>query len=401
MNENESKTFQYIKLENEKNRYFCLQQHLWVVVWILFFKQNILRPVIRTNSTTSSFRAGVGWLRRQYGILTKNIAILIRFALYHYQLRGTHLVLELPCYGQFCVPVHQGWKIFDLRKEVVIKIFDHDVPAAVILGEVERLGYIAKIDFAPSIRRWNVEKRWYEEDYLNGSLDSSHKPMDSEALLTKFHDDVVHKLNALILFQEPKATNAVLYGTNIAKILESSRLSRQDSTVGELKRIQYFVDSIVARLKIEEDCPILLVFAHGDFVPANMLNTPHGMKMIDWEGAGYRSALFDFYSYFFYRSTSRNISVSTLILEVQKALPLFMAELAKKAQDVSESIRRMESVYRWIFYIEMLCRLIEREMSDKNLNVLYYISRYLEAFNGYEEILDTCRSSALSSRNPD
>lgn len=398
MKKNQSKTFQYIKLENEGNRYFCMQQPLWVVIWILFFKQNILRPVIRSHSTTPSCRLGVSWFRTQYGILRKNIAIIIRFAFYHDQSQSTRSALELPCYGHFCVPVHQGMKIFDLRKEVVIKVFDQDVPAAVIQAEVERLEHISKIDFAPSIRRWNVEKRWYEEDYLNGTLDSSHKPMDSETLLTKFHDDVVHKLNALILFQEPKATNAVIYGTNIAKILESSPLSRQESTVEELKRITRFVDSIFARLKFEEDCPILLVFAHGDFVPANMLNTPQGMKMIDWEGCGYRSALFDFYSYFFYRSTSRNIPVSTLMTEVQKALPHFILELAKKAQDVSQSIRCLENVYRWTFYIEMLCRLIERKMSDKNLNVLYYISRYLDAFTRYEEMF--AGHFASSSRIP-
>lgn len=388
MNENQSKTFQFIKIENEGNRYFCVQQNFGVVAWILFCKHDIFRPIIRTHPTQFSLKSSVGWLRKQYGALRKNAGILLRFARCRYQLRDAYSVRELPCYGQLCAPVYQGHKIFDLRREVVIKVFDSDVPGSVILGEIDQLQHISNIEFAPSIRKWNVEERWYEEEYLNGVLDSSYKPMDSEALLTKFHNEVVHQLQAVMLFQEPKVTNAVTYVTALINNTNVTRFSKQNSTSGEGRRVTSFIESMVAHLGCEGDCHIFRVFSHGDFVPANMLNTPHGMKMIDWEGAGYRSALFDFYSYFFYRSASRNIPVSTMIVEVQKALPLFIAEVAKTAQDVSRSIRGMEKVYRWTFYLEMLCRLIERERSDKNLNVLNSISRYLEAFNDYEEMLE-------------
>ena len=52
-------------------------------------------------------------------------------------------------------------------------------------------------------------------------------------------------------------------------------------------------------LRGEENRPVFLVLTHGDFCPANMVNTPHGIKIIDWEGVGNRSVLFDVYSYFF------------------------------------------------------------------------------------------------------
>ena len=293
----------------------------------------------------------------------------------------------MPCFGELCLPVHQGYKVFDFRRRAVMKVFDPDVDPSVIGNEIELLKGISRIEFASSIEKWNIEERWYEEELFTGSLDSSYTPMDSETVLTKFHDEVVHQLKALILFQKPKVTNVVMYMTDLKKRINASRLARQEYTGQEFRGISHFMDSMGTQPEIEEDYPLFLVFAHGDFVPANMLNTPHGMRMIDWEGAGYRSGLFDFYSYFFYRSACRNIPVNTLMSEVEKALPLFLTEVAQNAQDVSLSVGHAERVYRRTFYIEMLCRLIEREASDTNLNILHFISRYLEAFTRYEELL--------------
>jgi len=81
--------------------------------------------------------------------------------------------------------------------------------------------------------------------------------------------------------------------------LEQSRLAKQDLSSKDFTTIKSFIDMIVERLRVEGNCPVFLVFTHGDFCPANMLNTQQGIKVIDWEGAGTRSVLFDVYSYFF------------------------------------------------------------------------------------------------------
>ncbi len=38
---------------------------------------------------------------------------------------------------------------------------------------------------------------------------------------------------------------------------------------------------------------VYIVFTHGDMVPANILDTKNGIKIIDWESTSYRSVLFD------------------------------------------------------------------------------------------------------------
>ena len=117
-----------------------------------------------------------------------------------------------------------------------------------------------------------------------------------------------------------------------------------------------------------------------------MLNTRQGIKIIDWEGAGCRSALFDFYSYFFYRPVCRNVPVETVALEIKEALPKFLSRLAEQDPDISNSLMHLEDSYRWIYYIEQICQEVEREMTDTNLDILDFILRYINAFILFEEI---------------
>ena len=379
--------FQYIKIENKDRRFFCLQQNPAVLAWILFFKKGTLRPIVKPDPTKPSLRLVIRWLRNNYRLFRRNLIFLVIFARYKYQLRRLDSVIELPIYGQLCVPVHKGYKIFDLRRGVVAKVFNQDVNTASILSEIEQLKKTSQIDFAPSIRRWNVAERWYEEDYVSGSLDDPYIPLDSRTVLKRFCHDLVPHINSLILSQPPITRNAVEYIHEIMEGLKVSRLSRQASSVREFNKIKSFLDSMVEHLCIEGNYPVQLVFTHGDFCPANMLNTRYGIMIIDWEGATYQSALFDFYSYFFYRSVCKKVPVDTLVSEINEALPFFISKLTRKAPDISNSLIRLEKVYRWIYYIEYVCHDVEREMTDENLNILGFILQEIETFNQYEEIL--------------
>ena len=387
MNLDKSRRFHYIKLANEDRRYFCLQQNVAVLAWILFFKNNILRSIIRSESKKLSLRLVIRWLQKKYRFFRRNLIFLIRFARYKYKFRRIDSVVTLPSYGQICVAVHKGYKIFDFRRGVVAKVFDHDVNMFSIFSEIDGLKKVSPFDFAPSLKRWNAAERWYEEDYVSGSLDSSYKPLDSATLLQRFSLDLVQHINSLILFQQPIIKNSLKYVREIIKNLEDNRLSKQDLTLKDFNTIKTFIDLIVERLRVEGNCPVFLVFTHGDFCPANMLNTRHGIKIIDWEGAGNRSVLFDVYSYFFYRPVNRKVPLAIMASELNEALPIFISNLDEKAPHISSSLLQRKNVYRWIFYIEQICKEVERVATDKNLNILDEIFRSMEAFACYENTL--------------
>ncbi len=383
-----SRKFEYIKLEKNGGRYFCLQQKLPVLAWMLFFKKDTLLPICRSESKRLSLRLLIGSFRGKYRLLRKNLIFLIIFARYKYQLRRIDSVLHLPFYGQICVPVHKGYKIFDIRRGVVVKVFDSDVATSAINKEIEQLKKISKIDFAPSLKSWNIEERWFEESFYSGSLDSSHNPMDSETVLTKFCQKLVPYIHTLMLFQPPRSIKALEHVEKTLEILEVSRSSRKEPKFEEFKKIENFLESIVDRLRTEGNCSVFLTMTHGDFCPANMLNTRCGMKVIDWEGVEDRSVLFDLYSYFFYRPVSRKVPVAIVASEINDALPFFLSSVSKKAPEIFDSLSKLGRVYRLVYYVEHISKEVEREMTDKNLNMMESILGYIDVFNSYEDILE-------------
>ena len=365
-----------------------MKQNPLMLLWLLYFKKDTLNLILAPWAQRKSAGWGWGYIRYCYHFFINNLKTVIFFVRRQRKLQPNDSIVHLPLYGQLCIPVHRGYKIFDLRKGVVAKVFDLDVKTSSILTEIEGLKKVSSIDFAPSLKKWNIEERWYEEDYVSStSNESSHKLLDSAIFLKKFHQEIVPRLESLILMQKPMTNNSIEYINEIMEMIEVSGLSRRESTVREFNKIQSFLDSVLRRLRVEGNCDVQLVFTHGDFCPANMLNTRHGIRIIDWEGTKYRSALFDFYSYFFYRPVSMKIPVPQLVAEINEALPIVIASLAKKTPTIANSLRQFEKVYLWIYFIEEICQEVEREMTDKNLPMVEEILQYIETFNYYEKVM--------------
>ena len=384
-----ARTNQYIRLENTGGRYYHLQQSPIILFWILFFKKDPLRTTTWQESSSFSIRSFIGGIRHRCRIFRKRVYILIKFIEYKYQLRTRGKVVSLPFSGQICLQVHNGFKVFDLRNGVVIKAFDSDVESPAIEKEVNMLRNISAIPFAPSIRRWNVEEKWYEEGYADGAMDTLLKPLDSQNLLRKFQRQLIPRLKSIVLFQEPKEVNAAEYSKELVLNLYDKVFKRGDLRKGESKNIHTFIWAIGEKLQNEGPYLVQLVFTHGDFCPANMLSVKGGLFVVDWESATYRSALFDFYSYFFHRPAIRGIPIVNVVYEIQKGLPMLITSLKQQIPGVSESILKMEKIYRWLFYLELISRLAERELNDKKLDIYSYVVSYINAFEKYEKVVRT------------
>lgn len=356
-----------------------------MLFWLLFLKKNTLR-----SANIKGFKKwSIRWIKseiREYYYFPRTIFKLISFVKYKFRLQNIDSLVELPFYGQVCVLVNKGYKIFDLRRGVAIKVYRNDVDIPTITKELECLKNGSLFDFAPSIRRMNIKERWYEEDYIGGSLDYSDNPRDSKTLLKKFYKDIVPCLESLILCQFPITKNTIDYVHEIKNILVAGNLLRKDLDEKKRDKILSFIYSMDERVRSEGNLPIFLVLTHGDFCPANMLNTRHGLKVIDWESATFRSALFDFYSYFFFRPLHQKLPLDKLSPEINMALSFYLSKLDLIAADISASLKSFEKIYRWFYYMERVYMLIERERYDTKLNTMNIILRYIEVFNSYEEI---------------
>ncbi len=149
------KYYKYVKIDS--GLYLCLQQNLGVLPWLIYLKGNTLGlSPKRLPEALKTARRFLGWGKR-----------LARYAL---PFRNEQLRLELPFRGHLCLEVHRGYKVFDLSRDTVVKIFKPEVDPSSVVTEMQRARTISLYDFAPHVRRWNVEERWYEEDYVNGIL---------------------------------------------------------------------------------------------------------------------------------------------------------------------------------------------------------------------------------------
>ena len=357
-----SAQYQYVKINTP---YYCLQQNPVVLAWLLCFKNESLR--------LRSLRLG-----KKQGISA--VKTLVQYQL-HWQ--SSDSVLELPVYGNLCLPVHRGYRVFDFRRKAVIRTFAPEVAPAIVAREIEGVRSANSLDFAPTVRRWSVEERWYEEDFVIGYRASLIPKSESGAVLRIYRQDAAPCIERMVLLQSPLGANVGEYVNKIMANLEDGRLSRQGLDLSKTSAIRDFAESVAERLCLEGDEQADLVFSHGDFSLRNILRTKDGIMVIDWESAGRRSALFDLYNYFFTESYYKRITTD-LVSEINEAILSLQSRLTLKAPDIATSLPFLARVYCRLYYLERVLMLLERELDDHLLDV---ILRSIEVFNRYEEAM--------------
>jgi hypothetical protein len=354
--------YEYVKIEG--NLYLCMQQNPAVLAWLIASKG---RPLgFGREGLTESFMST--W---QLATWLKNLLQ------YQFHLRNSHSRLELPFYGNLCMQVNRGYKVFDLQKESVVKIFKDDIDMASIVDEIERVRNVAQYDFAPAVRRWDIQARWYEEDYVNGSLITSS---DMKTYAKHYYQYAAPCIESMIFCEGLQITNLAEY---VNKMIDkfSRRLLEDGSDMSRVRPMQDFMQGIADDLCNAGDLRIHMVLSHGDFDHCAVLRTQQGIKVIDWEYMAHRSILFDLYNYFMVQLFWKH-SVPDLVSETNNALSSLQSRLALRIPDVAESLRLLARVYRSLYYVERICSVVEVRGLDVKC-----MQRWMDAFKGYEEMV--------------
>jgi hypothetical protein len=226
-------------------------------------------------------------------------------------------VLELPFYGNLCLRVHRGYKVFSFKRKTVIKIFDEKVNPYYVDSEIDAARKASSLDFAPKIRNWNIHDRWYEEEFVNGSLCYSNSGSDSAVTHGIFQREIAPCLEEMILLQKPILVDIQEYADRLTKIIAERKVSTTLINKAKLASINHFIE-FTTKLLYFEEIKIPLVFSHGDFSLVNILNTKNGKKIIDWEGAGARNPLYDLYNFFLTELYYKRAAKS-LVAEIKEA----------------------------------------------------------------------------------
>lgn len=350
--------YQYIKIHR---LYYCLKQNPLLLVWFLLFNNGAFQLRSELNKK-------------------KVIKTVIRFFLYQLCGQNNSVVLEQPIFGNLCLPVHRGYKIFDFHNKKVIRLISPKVNSSLVAQEINRVRKASSLPFAPNVLRWNIKKRWYEEDFVNGHPCYTVAETDSDVLLEMFHKEITPCLERMILLQSPLSLNLEKHVSNVLASIKNTRLSKLDLDTNKINRIRLFADRIFERISHQKNGRIFLVPSHGDYSLVNILKTKAGIKVIDWEGFDFRNPLFDLYNYFFtevyYKRYKANLH--PVIHEAISSMALRMKE---KLPSLAKTLVPLADIYRRLYYLERIRVLLDREPSN---NLLDVILRSIKIFNSYE-----------------
>ncbi|GEM_PF-5259508 len=293
--------------------------------------------------------------------------------------------VSLPISGDLCIPVHHGYKIFDLSRLTATKYFTDDVESSVIQAEVNRVRDASGLPFTPELLEVDPDGRWYRESFIPGDRSSRNDKSDPPV---QFRETIGNYLAKIVHSRPDRMTSVDTY----LRGLENS-LKQKTDTLGaddELcPAINAFICRVAARLEPSRQMQIQIAFTHGDFSFVNFIFGRKGITIIDWEGADYRSLLHDLYNYFFtehYYGRYQPINHDTFT----DAIEHFGLCLAAEGGQPGDTRTLSGDVYRLLYYLERMQMLLDRKASPEQRNV---ILRSIEIFDQYE-------SGRLQDRTP-
>lgn len=289
--------------------------------------------------------------------------------------------MTLPVFGNIGLSVHRGYRVFDLRRLLAIKVFRSDVDVDIVANEIEAVRTASRLSFAPGIRRWNLKERWYEEVFVDGQPEYPIPNSDPAELLKIYHNHFAHFIKEMILLQPPVRVNLGDYLNSLHNILDNERLLSPNLDNTKINAVRSFVSDLVEKLRNTNRCSLDLIFSHGDFSFVNVLNTSAGMRIIDWESGARRHLLNDLYNYFFTELYYDRVRTN-LVAEIKAAISSLQSSLETDAPDLACDLLSSATYYRHLYYLERIKMLLERDLDDHILNVVIHS---IEIFNGYEE----------------
>ncbi|NOY71323.1 MAG: hypothetical protein GXP14_02935, partial [Gammaproteobacteria bacterium] len=94
--------------------------------------------------------------------------------------------ISLPFSGTWCIKVRSGYKIFDVDKQYVTKVFSAETDIEWIEKEISRLKKVSCYTFTPSLIEWDANQRWYQEEFIVGKTSYDIAPEDPQQLIKSY-----------------------------------------------------------------------------------------------------------------------------------------------------------------------------------------------------------------------
>lgn len=342
--------------------YFCLEQNLILLAWMLISGRGLLRLAALRVSASDVLKA------------------MIKIALYRLGANRRVRTLELPFFGNVCREVHGGHKLFNFRRGSVTKRFSPQLAQDEVEREIVATAARGRLNFSPNVIRYSLDRRWYEEDYIPGEPGWLFYGADNEAFWRRFHGDIVPFLEQILRIEPLVSVRLGAYVDDVTSRLRAALERLECAPDMAALVLKFAAEYLEDDLRAAADEVVLTAFSHGDFLSGNILKTRDRSIVIDWESEDRRSILFDFYSFLFGELHKGRAAIMPR-QEIDSALRALESNLTRKIPEAPD-IKALADIYRKLFYLERLLMLAERDQPDKPFPRV--VVRTIEVFSQYE-----------------
>lgn len=333
--------YRYVRL---RGRYVCVDR-------------SPLRPLLRGDARAV----------RHLGVRTSLSLLLHRWA--GRATDGGRPTLKLPVPGQSCRAVQRGYLVFDVERGVVVQVFQPRIPDALFQTFVRIGERIDGLAFAAKVLASDAEEQWLEMEFVDGEPGETLIASRPDTLSERYMRLIRPCLDELTRQEPPRRRRVEDYVETLRTRLRLEVLAEYPAVA---RLALEHVEEIVAALALRTGGEILVAFSHGDFVHPNFVVTPQGLRVIDWDSAGRRSALHDMHAFFFsqmYWNDAFFVSESMLRLSARSLL-------GASAQEPDT-----DTLYRHLYYLERVAMILARNFSPADAE---HLRRTIELHRAYE-----------------
>jgi hypothetical protein len=271
-------------------RLFVSLTHSPVALVWLFFRRT--RPFVHSRPGRCGLRSR--WRRFSYALGLLWQSLYRRYGLG----TGPNALLHLPVSGHLVLRRHlAGYKVFDLDRRTVRTCFPEGLPPEAVERQIAIARMVGRCAWAPDFLRAEVQERWFEEAYINGSKCRSLVAADGRA-----EPEVLALLAEIAASTPPRSVSLHDYLRVCAVPVRSlwARLQMAGCERNRVLALRRDVTRVASMVKRTGPKRLSLVFSHGDFCAKNLLRCGGGLVCLDWEFAEHRSLLHDLHRLHYY-----------------------------------------------------------------------------------------------------
>jgi len=174
--------------------------------------------------------------------------------------RDDGLKVVLPVVGDYCIPVHKGYKAFDLARGSVFKLFEDKGGREAFRSELVQAVGAGQLAFAPTVRSADEDRLWYEEEYVRGTIGHFLPQMQRRALLVDRTDEFVACLGAISAAANGGAISRERYTHQTARYIRGRCNTVRRESPEAAAAIEAWMNANVAPIYEGTDENLALVF---------------------------------------------------------------------------------------------------------------------------------------------